>query len=124
MAHTMLIVEDDASLRGALCKKFIKEGFNVLSAEDGEEGLKTALEQHPDLILLDILMPKMDGLTMLKKFRESDKDKNTPVMLLSNLTDVQDISEALLLGAKEYLVKSNWKLEDLVKKVGEKFNNR
>ena len=120
----MLIVEDDASLRGALCKKFIKEGFNVLSAEDGEEGLKTALEQHPDLILLDILMPKMDGLTMLKKFRESDKDKNTPVMLLSNLTDVQDISEALLLGAKEYLVKSNWKLEDLVKKVGEKFNNR
>ena len=120
MAYKILIVEDDESLRNALCDKFIKEGFTVLKAQDGEEGLKMALQQHPDLILLDILMPKMDGLTMLRKFRETDKDKKVPVILLSNLSDVKDISEALSLGAKEYLVKTAWKLEDLVAKVNER----
>jgi DNA-binding response OmpR family regulator len=122
MSYKILIVEDDESLHNALKDKFAKEGFIVFQAHDGEQGLKMALEQHPDLILLDILMPKMDGLTMLKKFREVDKDKKTPVMLLSNLTDVKEISEALLLGAKEYFVKSNWKLEDLVAKVNDKLN--
>lgn len=123
MTKKILIVEDDESLRNALRDKLVKEEYTVLQAHDGEEGLQVALTEHPDLILLDILMPKMDGLTMLKKFREIDTHKKTPVILLSNLTDVEDISEALSLGAKEYFVKSNWKLNDLVLRVKDRLQN-
>ncbi len=117
---TILIVEDETPLRSALQEKFTREGFSVLEARDGEEGLKMAIEKHPDIILLDIIMPKMDGLTVLKKLHEDPKDKEIPVILLTNLSDDQQVAEAIKEGVYEYLVKSDWKIADLVKEVKEK----
>lgn len=113
----ILIVEDETSLRNALRDKLILEGFVVLEAKNGEEGLDVALRNHPDLILLDIIMPKMDGLTMLKKLREDVWGKNTKVILLTNLSDNEKVSEALLRGSYDYLVKSDWKIGDVVAKI-------
>lgn len=117
---TILIVEDETPLRSALQEKFTREGFSVLEARDGEEGLNAALEKHPDIILLDIIMPKMDGLTVLKKLQEDSSGKDIPVILLTNLSDDQKVAEAIKEGVYEYLVKSDWKLADLVKEVKEK----
>ena len=113
----ILVVEDEMSLRNALRDKLGLEGFIVLEAKNGEEGLDVALRDHPDLILLDIIMPKMDGLTMLKKLREDVRGKNTKVILLTNLSDNEKVSEALLQGSYDYLVKSDWKIGDVVAKV-------
>jgi DNA-binding response OmpR family regulator len=113
----ILIVEDESSLRNALRDKLMLEGFIALEAKDGEEGLEVALRDHPDLILLDIIMPKMDGLTMLKKLREDVWGKNTKVILLTNLSDNERVSEALLQGSYDYLVKSDWKIGDVVAKI-------
>ena len=87
MAKKILIVEDEASLRKALVEKFQREGFETFLAFDGVEGLDQAERIQPDLILLDIIMPKMDGMTMLKKLRESgDWGKQVPVIILTNLS--------------------------------------
>jgi len=123
MAHkkTILIIEDDESLRKILSHTLNGEELNVLEAQDGEEGLKKALTEHPDLILLDIVLPKMDGLTVLKKLREDEAwGKEVPVVTLTNLSDIKTVSEMLEHGASDYLIKSEWKLEDLVRKVKEK----
>ena len=117
--------EDEKSLRNALYVKLTNEGFNVLEAENGEEGLEKAFGEHPDLILLDLVMPKMDGMTMLKKLRQKNKwSKNVPVMLLSNLggDDEKMMMEIENDKMTDYLVKSNWSLSEVVKKVKEKLS--
>lgn len=114
------IVEDELSLLEVLSDKFIKEGFKVLQAKNGDEGLRVALTEHPDIILLDIIMPVMDGMTMLKKLREDNWGKDAKVVILSNLSDNEKTAEALNSGSNDYLVKSDWKIEDVVKKVEEK----
>lgn len=119
-AKKILIVEDEISPLKALVAKFSREGFNVLQAEDGETGLRLALQEHPDLILLDIILPKMDGLTMLKKLREDERGTKVPVILLTNLSDSQKVAEAVEHHACDYLVKSDWPLEAVVQKVKEK----
>jgi len=116
----ILIVEDEEPLRSALREKFTREGFSIIEGKDGEEGLNIALSEHPDLILLDIIMPKMDGMTVLKKLHEDKVGKEIPVILLTNLSDDQKVAEAIKEGVYEYLVKSDWKLSDLVKEVKEK----
>lgn len=118
----MLIVEDEKPLLKALTEKFAHQGFRVLTAENGEKGLSLALENHPEIILLDIVMPKMDGITVVKKLREDEKCKNIPVILLTNLYDNEKLAEAGKYGVFDYLIKSDWKLEDVVKKVKEKLN--
>jgi len=120
MKKTILIVEDEISLCNALRDKFAGEGFSVLSAKDGEEGLKLALSERPDLILLDIIMPVMDGITMLAKLREDTWGNNAKVIILTNLSDNEKVAEALARGSYDYLVKSNWKIEDVVAKVCER----
>lgn len=116
----ILVVEDELSLLQALELKLTKEGFHVVSAHNGQEGLAVAIQEHPDLILLDIIMPIMDGLTMLKKLREYPPAKDTPVIILTNLTGSEKVAEALENESFDFLVKSDWRLEDVVKKVREK----
>lgn len=117
----ILIIEDDPSIIDILQVKFRVEGMQVLTAEDGLVGLKIAQEQQPDLILLDIIMPKMDGLTMLKKLRESGRfGKQVAVVILTNVSDVSRIQEAALHGVYDFLVKANWEPKDLVKLVRSK----
>ncbi|MDD5569135.1 MAG: response regulator [Candidatus Pacebacteria bacterium] len=115
----ILIVEDDPILISTLADNLIKEGFEIIKAVNGEEGLASALAVKPDLILLDILMPKMDGLTVLKKLREDSWGANVPVIILTNLSSPKNISNALefMGGFQEYLVKSEWEMGDVVAKV-------
>lgn len=113
----ILITEDEKSMLQALSDTFKDENFDVFGAEDGEKGLEVALKEHPDVILVDIIMPKMDGLTMLKKLREDDWGKSVPVMILTNLSDREKMAEAAEIGVCNYLIKTDWSLEDIVKKV-------
>lgn len=118
----ILIVEDEIPLREALVDKLTREGFDALEAKNGEEGLQAALKEKPDLILLDIIMPVMDGMTMMKKLREDEWGKKVPIILLTNLSATE---ERIVKGIVEnepayYLVKSDWKIGDVVKKVKER----
>lgn len=118
----ILIVEDESDLREALVDKLTREGFDAREARNGEEGLELALKEHPDLILLDIVMPKMDGMTMLKRLREENEwGKKVHVILLTNLsaTDEKIIKAMMENEPSYYLVKSDWKIGDVVKKVKE-----
>ncbi len=118
----ILVAEDEPQLRKLMLSKFESSGFAALGAEDGSVALEKALKEHPDVILLDILMPVMDGIEMLRKLRTDAWGKSALVMLLSNLRDSGKVLEGVELGAHEYFVKSDWKLEDIVKKVKEKLS--
>lgn len=118
---TVLIVEDDVALRKVLIDKLTDEGFTVLEAQDGEVGLQQATEHHPALILLDIFMPRMDGITMLSKLRSSDAwGKNVSVIVLTNSTEAQTIATVSGFGATDFLIKSEWSLEALVARIRER----
>ena len=113
----ILVVEDDQPLLLVLVDKLTSEGFTVLPAKDGEEGLASALRDHPDLILLDIVMPRLDGLSMLKQLRADEWGKKVAVIVLTNLSDLEKVSEVIAQGSNEYLIKSDHKLEEIVAKV-------
>ncbi len=118
-------VEDDNSLRSILHDKFEIEGFRIVEARDGEEGLNVALSQHPDLILLDIILPKMDGITMMKKLRASgDWGKHVPIILLTNISaEDEKLNQAIAENEPAYyLVKSNWTIQELVEKIRERLS--
>ncbi len=116
----ILVVEDEKFMLEALSDKLKKEGFKVLQAKNGQQGLETALRKHPDLILLDIVMPKVDGLTMLKNLRKDEWGKEAIVILLTNLNSTEKIAEAVGEGMHEYLIKSDWLLSGVVNKVKER----
>ena len=117
----ILIVEDDTALRNVLVDKLTDEGFTVLQAVDGQQGLDIALEKHPALILLDIFMPHMDGITMLSKLRSADAwGKHVQILVLTNSTDAQTISRVSSFGGTDFLIKSEWSLEALVARIREK----
>lgn len=119
----ILIVEDEIDVNDILKDRFLEEGFNVFTAQDGEEGLKKALEVLPDLILLDVLMPKMDGVTMLKELRKKEAGKkNIPVVMLTNYNEKEVKKESSDQGAAGYLTKTDWSLDDVVVKVKEMLN--
>ena len=113
----ILVVEDEEILLTALKEELESGGYEMEGAGDGEEGLQKVKSFKPDLILLDLVMPRMDGMEMLQKLKEDAETKDIPVVILTNLSDYDRISEALSLGAMDYLVKANYKLEDLLDKV-------
>lgn len=113
----ILIVEDEEILLTALSEELKQEGFNVVGAKDGVEGVEKAGSEKPDLILLDLVMPRLDGIGALKQMKDNPETKDIPVVILTNLSDYDKISDALSLGAMDYLVKANYRLEDLVNKI-------
>jgi len=122
MEKKILIVEDELSLLNVLQEKFENEGFDVLGAKNGKVGLGLALSEKPDLILLDIVMPIMDGITMLKELRKDKWGKDACVIMLTNLNESGKVSESLEKGVHDYLIKTDWSLKDLVKKVKRKLS--
>lgn len=118
----ILIVDDEEPLRRALGDKFEHAGFRVLPAENGKQALQLATAEHPDLVLLDIVMPRLDGIAVLKQLRADEQTKHIPIILLTNLADNYKLMEATAAGVFDYLIKSDWKLEDVVKKVKEKLH--
>jgi len=119
----ILIIEDDPFLLDIYATKFSQEGFTIEIAVDGELGFKKINESRPDLVLLDIILPKMDGLEILKKAKESPELKDIPVILLTNLGEEGKIKKGLELGAAQYLIKAHHspgEVVEIVKKVLEK----
>lgn len=120
MKKKILVVEDDFSLATALKNKLSKEGFLVRVARNGKSGLEAFLRYKPDLVLLDIVMPVMDGMEMLRLLRLEPSGKEARVIVLTNLNDAGKTAQAVQRGVRDYLVKSDWKMADLIKKVKEK----
>ena len=113
----ILLIEDDSLLIKMYKAKFIAEGFEVIVAEEGESGLKMALENPVNFVILDVMMPKLSGLEVLEKLRQDPKGKIIPVVVLSNLDQEEKSKKALQLGAKEFLVKANFTPSQIVEKV-------
>jgi len=103
----LLLVEDDALLIRLYQKKFTKDGHTVVTARDGEEGMRLAKKENPDLILLDVMMPKVSGLQMLEQIKSDEKTRAVPVIILSNVSSEEQQEKAVELGAVAYIVKSN-----------------
>ena len=114
----ILIVEDEQPMLDALKDKLVSEGFVVVGARDGEEGLATAFREHPDLILLDLIMPKMDGISMIKNLRSDAWGHKVPVIILTNLSPDNNIIKTIEENSPAfYLVKSDWNINDIVSKI-------
>lgn len=113
----VLLVEDDQLLIKMYKTKFESEGFEVLTADNGESGLKIAFEQQPSIILLDMMMPKMSGDEVLKKLKETPQTQAIPVIVFSNLSQEDEAQKVKALGAKEYLLKADLTPGEVVEKV-------
>lgn len=116
----ILVVEDEEPMQLVLRDVLKVEGYDVLEAKNGIEGLELALKEHPDLILLDILMPKMDGLEMLKNLRADEWGRKVPVIVLTNLSDNEDIAKAVEEDVFEYFVKTDIRIDEVIERIREK----
>ena len=119
MAQTILLIEDEPILQKTLSAALQQEGYDIKNALDGEIGLNLAKEIKPDLILLDLILPKMDGFEVLDALKGDDALKQIPVIVLTNLESPQDIEKALAKGATTYLVKANYELKNIIAKIQE-----
>lgn len=113
----ILFIEDESALQRAVTQVLKEAGYEILQAMDGEAGLALALRELPDLILLDLILPKKDGFGVLKELKEDPRAKNIPVIILTNLERALDVEKALELGATTYLVKTSYRLEEVVEKI-------
>lgn len=113
----ILIIDDDPIFQKAMSVKLELLTYQVITASDGEEGLSKTISEKPDLILLDIKMPKLDGIGFLKKLRASKDAPSIPILITSNLSTIDKISEGVSLGIKGYIIKSNETLDTIVKEV-------
>jgi DNA-binding response OmpR family regulator len=114
---TILLVEDDSFVSDIYQMKIESEGFDIIVAENGLEAIKRLEKKIPDLILLDIVMPYMDGIETLKKIKKEEKWKKIPIILLTNLSEKEKIQEALGMGADDYLIKSHFTPSEVMSKV-------
>jgi len=113
----ILVVEDDTYLANAYRVKLGKAGFEVKNAFDGDEALSLLQTFIPDLILLDIVMPKKDGFATLQEIKSNEKWKNIPIILVSNLGQKEDREKGMKLGASEFFIKTDFTLNDLIQKI-------
>ena len=113
----ILIIEDDIFLSELMSKKLIEEGFKITKAVDGEEGLIKANDETPDLILLDLILPGIDGFKVLAQLKEEPKTGSIPVIILSNLGQREDIEKGFELGAVDYLIKAHFTPDEIVERI-------
>ncbi len=118
----ILVAEDDKLISGSLCDGLKAAGFEAFPAYDGEEAVAKAKEIKPDLALLDIMMPKLDGIGVLWEFKSNPETEKLPVVVLTNIGDVDTISKIVEAGATDYLLKSDQSIDEVVKKVNEVLN--
>lgn len=116
---TILFVEDEPTLQKLVGRFLEKEGYEIISALDGETGLRLTDKMKPDLILLDLILPKKDGFEVLEELKKDEATKDIPVIILTNLEGSGDVEKALSLGATTYLVKANYELNEVVSKIKE-----
>lgn len=117
MPKKILIIEDDKFLRELIAKKLIKEDYETSEAVDGEEGIKRVKEEKPDLILLDLILPGIDGFEVLSRIKEDPVLSRIPVIILSNLGQKEDVERGLELGAIDYLIKAHFTPGEIIEKI-------
>lgn len=117
----ILFIEDESALQKTFGGTLRQRGYDVVSALDGETGLQMAKIKKPDLILLDLILPKMSGFEVLKKIKEDKEIKDIPVIVLTNLEQMEDVDRVIALGATTYLVKTKYTLDEVVSKIEKAF---
>jgi len=124
MEENILIVEDDKFLRELISKKLIGQGFKIDEAIDGEEALKKLQELKPNLVLLDLILPGLDGFDVLQRMKDNPSTASIPVLILSNLGQKDEIEKGLKLGAVDFLVKAHFTPEEIVQKIKQVFEKK
>jgi len=122
-SKSVLIVDDEESLVNVLQKKFTEEGVTVYTAFNGRQGLDLALEKHPDIILLDIMMPEMDGFDVMNKLQADEWGKTVPIILLTNSSSIETVAQAVSSGMSEFMVKTDIRLDDVVDRVKDRLDD-
>jgi len=117
MPKTILFIEDESALQKTFGDILRQEGYEMISALDGEAGLRVARERKPNLILLDLILPKIHGFDVLKQLKEDKETKEIPIIVLTNLEGIGDVDRAIELGATTYLVKAQYSLDEVVEKI-------
>ncbi len=117
MAKKILIIEDDKFLRELIGQKLLKEGYDIVEAVDGEKGIKSIKDEKPDLVLLDLILPGIDGFEVLSKMKKDAATAQTPVIILSNLGQKDDIEKGLKMGADDYLIKAHFTPGEIIDKI-------
>lgn len=122
--RTVLVVEDEPEVLELYSKMLEEHGFECARAKNGIEGLALAETKKPDIVLLDLRMPEMDGIAMLHELRKKDFGKNTPVIVLSGVDDEQHVSDAMAAGVLDYFEKASFNPEELVARINERINKK
>jgi len=117
----ILVIEDDKFLRELISQKILKEGYDVAEAVDGEKGVESAKAEKPDLILLDLILPGIDGFEVLARIKSDPEIAGIPVIILSNLGQKDDIEKGMKMGAADYLIKAHFTPGEIIEKVGSIF---
>ena len=117
MSHKILIIEDDKFVRELIFQKLTEEKFEVVAAKDGEEGVEKTESEKPDLVLLDLILPGVDGFEVLSRIRRNPLTEKVPIVVLSNLGDKGDVDRGIKLGANDYLIKAHFTPKEIVEKV-------
>jgi len=117
MPKKILFIEDESALQKTFGEILSQEGYEMIPALDGETGLKMAKTKKPDLILLDLILPKVHGFDVLRQLKEDPETKEIPVIVLTNLEGIGDVDKAIGLGATTYLVKAQYTLEEVLEKI-------
>ncbi len=113
----ILIVEDDKFLRELIAKKLLSENYQTIEAKNGEEGIKKITGEKPDLVLLDLILPGIDGFEVLKQAKENPQTAEIPVIVLSNLGQRDDVEKGLGLGAVDFLIKAHFTPREIIEKI-------
>ena len=117
MNKKILFIEDESTLRKTVDEFLENKGYEIKGATDGQLGVKMAKKFQPDLILLDLILPKMNGFEVIKTLKKDKETRNIPIIVLTNLEGSEDVEKAISLGAKTYLVKANYELSEIAEKI-------
>lgn len=117
MSKKILLVEDDKFLRELIAKKLLASGYEIIEATEGESAVAKAKEFKPDLVLLDLILPGIDGFGILAKIKEDPTISKTPVIVLSNLSQQEEVEKALKLGAADFLIKAHFVPGEIIEKI-------
>jgi len=117
MANKILVIEDDKFLRELISQKLVKEGYDIAEATDGEKGIEAVKKEQPSLVLLDLILPGIDGFEVLARIKSDPEASEVPVIILSNLGQKDDIEKALKMGAIDYLIKAHFTPAEIIEKI-------
>ena len=120
----ILVIEDDSLLANILINSFVREGFEAFNILDGLQAIETTKKLRPDLILLDLILPGLDGFEVLRQLKADEQLKKVPVFIISNLYSISDVRSAKILGAEEYFIKANTNVKNIIKEVNKRLTTK